>query len=47
LLFTVNTGLRPDESLRLQFRDVAIVTDEAMGEHILKIPVNGNVAGLV
>jgi len=36
-----NTGLRPDESARLEFRDVAIVTDEATGERILEIEVRG------
>ena len=30
ILFMANTGLRPDESARLEFRDVAIVTDEAI-----------------
>jgi integrase len=34
VLFMANTGLRPDESARLEFRDVAIVTDEATGERI-------------
>jgi integrase len=37
----VNTGLRPDEASRLEFRDVAIVTDEATGERILEIEVRG------
>jgi integrase len=41
VLFMVNTGLRPDEALRLEFRDVAIVTDEATGERILEIEVRG------
>src|SRR5579863_310543 len=41
VLFMANTGLRPDESARLQFRDVAIVEDEAMGEKILEIEVRG------
>jgi integrase len=36
-----NTGLRPDESARLEYRDVAIVTDEATGERILEIEVRG------
>jgi integrase len=36
-----NTGLRPDEAIRLEFRDVAIVTDEATGERILEIEVRG------
>ena len=41
VLFMGNTGLRPDEAGRLQFRDVAIVTDEATGERILEIEVRG------
>ncbi len=41
VLFMANTGLRPDEAARLQFRDVAIVTDEATGERILEIEVRG------
>jgi integrase len=41
VLFMVNTGLRPDEASRLEFRDVAIVTDEATGERILEIEVRG------
>ena len=41
VLFMVNTGLRPDEASRLEFRDIAIVTDEAMGERILEIEVRG------
>jgi len=41
VLFMANTGLRPDEASRLQFRDVAIVTDEATGERILEIEVRG------
>ena len=41
VLFMANTGLRPDEAARLQFRDVAIVTDEAIGERILEIEVRG------
>jgi integrase len=41
VLFMANTGLRPDESARLEFRDVAIVTDEATGERILEIDVRG------
>ena len=35
-----NTGLRPDESARLEYRDV-IITDEATGERILEIEVRG------
>jgi integrase len=41
VLFMANTGLRPDESARLQFRDVTIVTDEATNERILEIEVRG------
>lgn len=41
VLFMVNTGLRPDEALRLEYRDVAIVTDEATSERILEIEVRG------
>jgi hypothetical protein len=41
VLFMGNTGLRPDESARLQMRDVAIVEDEATGERILEIEVRG------
>jgi integrase len=37
----VNTGLRPDEALRLEYRDVAIETDEATRERILVIEVRG------
>ncbi len=37
----VNTGMRPDEALRLEFRDVTIVTDGATGERILEIEVRG------
>jgi len=36
-----NTGLRPDEAIRLELRDVAIVTDEATRERILEIEVRG------
>lgn len=36
-----NTGLRPDEALRLEHRDVAIVYDEGVGERILEISVRG------
>ena len=41
VLCMANTGLRPDEAGRLEFRDVAIVTDEATGERILEIEVRG------
>lgn len=39
--FAVNTGLRPDEAMRLQFRDVTVVEDEASGQTILEIDVRG------
>ena len=41
ILFMANTGLRPDEAGRLEFRDVEIVDDEATGERILEIEVRG------
>jgi integrase len=41
VLFMGNTGLRPDEALRLEYRDVEIVKDEATGETILEIEVRG------
>jgi hypothetical protein len=37
----VNTGLRPDESKRLEVRDVKVVDDRDSGEHILEIDVRG------
>ena len=36
-----NTGLRPDEALHLEYRDVSIVDDEGTGETILVIEVRG------
>lgn len=41
VLFSGNTGLRPDEARRLEFRDVKIVNDEGSGETILEIEVRG------
>lgn len=41
VLFMANTGLRPDEAARLEFRDVAIVEDDATEETILEIEVRG------
>ena len=41
VLFMVNTGLRPDEAARLEFRDVEVVEDKATGETILEISVRG------
>jgi integrase len=36
-----NTGLRPDEAKRLQYRDVTIAHDEGLDETILEIEVRG------
>jgi integrase len=36
-----NTGLRPDEAKRLEYRDVRIVEDETTGQTILEIEVRG------
>ncbi len=36
-----NTGLRPDEANRLEYRDVKIVADEGSKETILEIEVRG------
>jgi integrase len=41
VLFMANTGLRPDEAKQLQFRDVAIVSDQATRARILEIEVRG------
>jgi integrase len=41
VLFAANTGLRPDEAWRLQFRDVTIVEDHTSGQTILEIEVRG------
>jgi integrase len=41
VLFMVNTGLRPDEVKRIEFRDVKIVNDRDSGETILEIDVRG------
>jgi integrase len=41
VLFSANTGLRPDEARRLQFRDVTIVHDDASDQTILEIEVRG------
>jgi integrase len=41
VLFMANTGLRPDEAMNLQHRDVEIVDDEDSGETILVIEVRG------
>ncbi|MCB9995168.1 MAG: site-specific integrase [Rhodospirillales bacterium] len=41
VLFMANTGLRPDEAKRLEYRDVMIVDDDATGDTILEISVRG------
>jgi integrase len=41
VLFMANTGLRPDEANRLEYRDVKIVTDDGTRETILEIEVRG------
>jgi integrase len=41
VLFMANTGLRPDEAYRLEYRDVKIVRDRASSETILEIEVRG------
>ena len=41
VLFSANTGLRPDEARRLQFRDVTIVLDQGSNQTILEIEVRG------
>ena len=41
VLFMANTGLRPDEATRLEYRDVTIVEDDATDETILEIEVRG------
>nr|WP_233345977.1 phage integrase SAM-like domain-containing protein [Oceanicaulis alexandrii] len=41
VLLMANTGLRPDEIKRLEYRDVEVVEDEATDETILLISVRG------
>jgi len=41
VLFMANTGMRPDELLKLEYRDVTIVDDLNSGETILEIEVRG------
>ena len=41
VLFMANTGLRPDEAARLEYRDVKVVKDYATNETILEIEVRG------
>lgn len=36
-----NTGLRPDEALPLEYRDITIVKDTATSQTILEIEVRG------
>jgi integrase len=36
-----NTGLRPDEAARLEYRDVMVVTDQDSGQRLLEIEVRG------
>ncbi|HUB63195.1 MAG TPA: site-specific integrase [Methylocella sp.] len=42
VLFMANTGLRPDEAGRLEYRDVNVVDDASTAETILEIEVSGN-----
>ncbi|GAA0022834.1 tyrosine-type recombinase/integrase [Bradyrhizobium diazoefficiens] len=41
VLFMSNTGLRPDEAMRLEYRDVTVAFDEGTQETILEIEVRG------
>jgi integrase len=41
VLFMANTGLRPDEAARLEYRDIKVVRDGAPIETILEIEVRG------
>ena len=41
VLFMANTGVRPDEVRRIEYRDVTIVDDEHSGDTILEIVVRG------
>ena len=41
VLFMANTGLRPDEAARLEYRDVTIVTEQEASESHLEIEVRG------
>ncbi|HEY7243184.1 MAG TPA: site-specific integrase [Xanthobacteraceae bacterium] len=41
VLFLANTGLRPDEAKRLEYRDVKIVKVDGTNERILEIEVRG------
>jgi integrase len=41
IIFMANTGLRPDEAKRLEYRDVTVVQDRETNERILEIEVRG------
>lgn len=41
VLFMANTGLRPDEAARLEYRDVNVVDDDGTAQTILEIEVRG------
>ncbi|WP_018391353.1 hypothetical protein [Ancylobacter sp. FA202] len=41
VLFMANTGLRPDEANRLEYRDVTVAKDKGTGQTILEIEVRG------
>lgn len=41
ILFLANSGIRPDEAKWLEYRDIAVVLDEATQETILEIEVRG------
>jgi len=46
VLIMGNTGLRPDEALRLEYRDVDVVKDDATGQRILVIKVHKGKRGV-
>ena len=41
VLFMANTGLRPDEAARLEYRDITVTRDASTDETILEIEVRG------
>jgi len=41
VLFVGNCGLRPDETMNLEMRDIEVVTDKSMNERIVEIEVRG------
>jgi integrase len=45
VLFLANTGLRPDEAARLEYRDVSIVKDDDTKQTILEIEVRSGKRG--